>query len=219
MKEFNSKVQLDQSLCADLVKIIQQAIAEKGSANILLSGGSSPIHLYELLSKCDIDWSKVIIGLVDERFVEPNNDFSNEKMIRKKLIQNHASTATFCGMVENSIDQIDNAKSIASTYAIFYNQLDLVLLGMGEDGHTASLFPGDDVSEKLLRSQKIGIYNTISPNFPTDRITCSAAMILQAENIILMLSGEKKLNVFETSSENQLPISFFKDKLQVYYSI
>jgi 6-phosphogluconolactonase/glucosamine-6-phosphate isomerase/deaminase len=69
------------------------------------------------------------------------------------------------------------------------------------------------------RSQKIGIYNTISPNFPTDRITCSAAMLLQAENIILMLSGEKKLNVFETSSENQLPISFFKDKLQVYYSI
>ncbi len=219
MKEFNSKVQLEQSLCADLVKIIQQAIAEKGSAKILLSGGSSPIHLYKLLSNCEIDWSKVIIGLVDERFVEPNNDFSNEKMIREKLIQNQASTATFYGMVENSTDQMENVKSIASTYEVFYHHLDLVLLGMGEDGHTASLFPGDDVSEKLLRSQKIGIYNTISPNFPNDRITCSAEMLRQAENIILMISGEKKLHVFETSSENQLPISFFKDKLQVYYSI
>ncbi len=219
MKEFNSKVQLEQSLCDDLVKIIQQAITQKGSAKILLSGGSSPIHLYKLLSNCEIDWSKVIIGLVDERFVEPNNDFSNEKMIREKLIQNQASTATFYGMVENSNDQMENVKSIASTYAVFYNQLDLVLLGMGEDGHTASLFPGDDVSEKLLRSQKIGIYNTISPNFPNDRITCSAEMLRQAENIILMISGEKKLHVFETSSENHLPISFFKDKLQVYYSI
>ena len=219
MKEFNSKDQFEQSLCADLVKIIQQAIAQKGSAKILLSGGSSPIHLYELLSNCEIDWSKVIIGLVDERFVEPNNDFSNEKMIREKLIQNQASTATFYGMVENSTDQMENVKSIASTYEVFYNHLDLVLLGMGEDGHTASLFPGDDVSEKLLRSKKIGIYNTTSPNFPNDRITCSAEMLRQAENIFLMLSGEKKLHVFETSSENQLPISFFKDKLQVYYSI
>jgi 6-phosphogluconolactonase len=219
MKEFNSKVQLEQSLCADLVKIIQQAIAQKGSAKILLSGGSSPIHLYELLSKCEIDWSKVIIGLVDERFVEPNNDFSNEKMIREKLIQNHASRATFYGMVENSTDQMENVKNIDSTYKVFYNQLDLALLGMGEDGHTASLFPGDDVSEKLLRSKRIGIYNTTSPNFPNDRITCSAEMLRQAENVFLMLSGEKKLNVFETSSENQLPISFFKDKLQVYYSI
>ena len=121
MKEFNSKVQLEQSLCADLVKIIQQAIAEKGSAKILLSGGSSPIHLYKLLSNCEIDWSKVIIGLVDERFVEPNNDFSNEKMIREKLIQNQASTATFYGMVENSTDQMENVKSIASTYEVFYH--------------------------------------------------------------------------------------------------
>ncbi len=219
MKEFNSKDQLDQSLCDDLVKIIQQAISEKGSANILLSGGSSPIHLYELMSNIELDWSKVIIGLVDERFVAPNNEFSNEKMIREKLIQNYASTATFYGMVENSADQMENVKNISSNYEVFHNQLDLVLIGMGEDGHTASLFPNDAVSEQLLRSQEIGIYNTISPNFPNERITCSTAMLLQAENIILMLSGEKKLHVFETSTENQLPISFFNDKLQVYYSI
>ncbi len=219
MKEFSSKDQLDQALCGDLVKIIQQAISENGSANILLSGGSSPIHLYELMSNLNLDWSKVKVGLVDERFVDASNEFSNEKMIREKLIQNYASKATIFGMVDNSIDQMENLKTITSKYKDFYNQLDLVLLGMGEDGHTASLFPNDEVSEQLLRSSEIGIYNTISPNYPNNRITCSAAMLLQAKNIILMLSGEKKLHVFETSSDSQLPISFFKDKLQVYYSI
>jgi 6-phosphogluconolactonase len=219
MKEFSSKDQLDQSLCADVVKVIQQAISEKGSAHILLSGGSSPIHLYELMSNTDLDWSKVVVGLVDERFVAPNNEFSNEKMIREKLMQNYASKATFFGMVENGTDQIENLELIASKYESFYNQLDLVLLGMGEDGHTASLFPNDAVSEQLLRSQEIGIFNTNSPNFPNDRITCSATMLLQAENIMLMLSGKKKLHVFETATESQLPISFFIDKLQVYYSI
>lgn len=219
MKEFSSKDQLDQSLCADLVKIIQRAISENGSANILLSGGSSPIRLYELMSNVALDWSKVLIGLVDERFVPPINEFSNEKMIRERLIQNHAVTARFVGMVANSLDQIENVNFIAGKYRPFMQKIDLVLLGMGEDGHTASLFPNDKVSEHLLKSSEIGIYNTISPNFPTNRITCSAAMLLQAENIILMLSGKKKLQVFETSVENQLPISFFKDKLQVYYSI
>ena len=219
MKEFNSKDQLDQALCADLVKIIQRAISENGSANILLSGGSSPIRLYELMSNAEISWSKVLIGLVDERFVPPINEFSNEKMIREKLIQNNALSARFAGMVANSLDQIENVNFISSKYQPFMQQVDLVLLGMGEDGHTASLFPNDEVSEQLLRSSEIGIYNTISPNFPNNRITCSAAMLLQADNIVLMLSGEKKLQVFETSEENQLPISFFKDKLQVYYSI
>lgn len=219
MKEFSSKDQLDQALCDDLVKIIQRAISENGTANMLLSGGSSPIRLYELLSNIDLDWSKVKVGLVDERFVAPTNEFSNEKMIREKLIQNNASKALFCGMVENSFDQVENVKSVDVKYKDFHNQLDLVLLGMGEDGHTASLFPGDAISENLLRSSEVGIFNTKSPNFPTDRITCSTAMLLQAENIILMLSGAKKLHVFETATENQLPISFFKDKLQVYYSI
>jgi 6-phosphogluconolactonase len=219
MKEFSSKDQLDQALCADLAKIIQRAISDKGSANILLSGGSSPIRLYELMSNADLDWSKVLIGLVDERFVPPINEFSNEKMIREKLIQNQAQSARFIGMVANTLDQIENVNFIEGKYQPFMQKIDLVLLGMGEDGHTASLFPNDEVSEQLLRSSEIGIYNTISPNFPNNRITCSAAMLLQAENIILMLSGEKKLQVFETSQENQLPISFFKDKLLVYYSI
>ncbi len=219
MKEFSSKDQLDQVLCADLVKIIQRAISENGSANILLSGGSSPIRLYELMSNADLDWSQVLIGLVDERFVPPINEFSNEKMIREKLIQNYAQSARFVGMVANSLDQIENVNFIAGKYQPFMQKIDLVLLGMGEDGHTASLFPNDEVSEQLLGSSEIGIYNTISPNFPNNRITCSAAMLLQAKNIILMLSGEKKLHVFETSADSQLPISFFKDKLQVYYSI
>lgn len=219
MKEFSSKDQLDQALCVDLVKIIQQAISKKGSANILLSGGSSPIRLYELMSNAELEWSKVLVGLVDERFVPPINEFSNEKMIREKLIQNQAQSARFVGMVANSLDQIENVNFIGGKYQPFVQQIDLVLLGMGEDGHTASLFPSDEVSEQLLRSSEVGIYNTKSPNFPNDRITCSPAMLLQAENIILMLSGEKKLHVFETSAEKQLPITFFKDKLQVYYSI
>lgn len=218
MKEFSSKQELDQVLCKDIVKIIEEAISERKVAHILLSGGSSPVQLYELLSQADLDWSKVVIGLVDERFVPPINEFSNERMIAEKLIQNKAHKAQLLGMVANSSNQEDNLHLISEKYRPFMKQLDLVLFGMGEDGHTASLFPNDEVSENLLRSDEIGIFNTISPNHPQNRITCSPAMLNQSKNMILMLSGEKKLNVFQEAPMNQLPISFFVENLQVYYS-
>lgn len=219
MKTFNSKSALDLALCGDMSQIIIAAIAQNGQANVLLSGGSSPIHLYQLLSQVDLDWSKVNVGLVDERFVAPTDDFSNEKMIRATLLQHHGKSIRFFGMVSDENDKIENVQQIAEIYQLFANHTDLVLLGMGEDGHTASLFPQDEVSEALLTSTQIGVFNTNSPNFPNDRITCSAELLLQAKNRILMLSGEKKLAVYEAANANRLPISFFKDKLSVYYSI
>jgi 6-phosphogluconolactonase len=220
MKVFENKEILNQSLADALAACIQQAILSHGKAHILLSGGSSPVALYSMLSQIDLPWEKVVIGLVDERFVPKESEFSNERMIRETLLQGAGAKATFLGMVVDGMDYVSNCQHIHELYSPFMQQLDLVVLGMGEDGHTASLFPGDTVSEELLNSAQIGIYNTTSPNEPTRRITCSREMLFRANKTILLLTGNAKKIVFENASANRLPISFWSEEmLDIYYSI
>ena len=137
IKQFKSIEQLENSLVRDIVKIITDSIENYGDARILLSGGSTPINLYSTLSQQNINWSKVKIGLVDERFVNNDSEFSNEKLIRKNLLQNYAKEAIFFEMVYSTDNEKLNLDLVNDKYSSFMKRLDLTILGMGSDGHTA----------------------------------------------------------------------------------
>ena len=219
MKIFETKKELEVALCASIVERIEMAISLFGDCHILLSGGSTPIDLFDLLSQQVISWEKVHIGLVDERYVAPSDDFSNEKMIRNQLLKNHASAANFVGMVKDESDEERNRVQVEKAYIPFLHRIDLVLLGMGEDGHTASLFPADPASEADLNSKHVGIISTRAPKYPERRISCSKQALLQSGMLFLMLVGEKKLAAFDWAIAEKLPISHFNtSQLTIYYS-
>ena len=221
IKTFENKKDLESTLLLKISICISDAIKKYGDARFLLSGGSTPINLYSLLSEETIEWEKVKIGLVDERFVPIENLFNNETQIKNNLLKNSAKFATIFGMVYNYENEMLNLKMVNQQYKTFFERIDFTILGMGEDGHTASLFPGDKESEELMNTSNIGIFSTKSPSFPYNRITCSKELIAKSNYIALFISGETKFNVLKNSIETQVPISYFvknSKNMEIYYS-
>ena len=221
IKKFENKKNLESSLLLKISTCISDAIKKYGDARFLLSGGSTPMNLYSLLSEETIEWEKVKIGLVDERFVPKENLFNNETQIKNNLLKNSAKFATIFGMVYNYENEILNLKIVNEQYKTFFERIDFTILGMGEDGHTASLFPGDKESEELMNTSNIGIFSTKSPSFPYNRITCSKELIANSNYIALFINGETKFNVLKNSIETQVPISYFvknSKNMEIYYS-
>ncbi len=221
IKKFENKKNLESSLLLKISTCISDAIKKYGDARFLLSGGSTPMNLYSLLSEETIEWEKVKIGLVDERFVPKENLFNNETQIKNNLLKNSAKFATIFGMVYNYENEILNLKMVNQQYKTFFERIDFTILGMGEDGHTASLFPGDKESEELMNTSNIGIFSTKSPSFPYNRITCSKELIANSNYIALFINGETKFNVLKNSIETQVPISYFvknSKNMEIYYS-
>lgn len=221
IKTFKSLEELESVLLAEFQIIITNAINQFGDARILISGGSTPIHFYSLLSELSLSWNNVKIGLVDERFVPLSNKFSNEAMIRRELLKNNATEAEFFSMVLDSEDRQHNIQLVNDEYMIFKERVDVVLLGMGEDGHTASLFPNDPNSDFASHTDEIAIFNTQAPEFPNDRITCGQKMLIMADKKLLLIKGPKKLEVLKKSKLSLFPITPFvleSSKMEVYYA-
>ena len=185
------------SKAADLfVESAKKAILEKGQFTAVLTGGSSPAGIYTLLAsdgyKSKIDWSKVYIFWGDERWVPLNDDLSNAKM-------SYATLLSHVPIPEKNIFPMYREGVSAEDYAVEYEQsirsilgsdgkFDLILLGMGDDGHTASLFPGEAVLNE--QTKWVSAYRLESQNM--HRITLTAPIINKAEKIVVVAFGEKK---------------------------
>ena len=217
MRLHASKEELEDALLHDIKLVISEDILKLGKAKILLSGGSTPSGLYRKLSSTQLDWSKVIVGLVDERFVKNSSDFSNEKLVKTCFLINEAKNATFIPMIFSADNEVLNLLRTNESYAVF-NDASVIILGMGEDGHTASLFPNDSDSTRAMDSGQ-NIFFTNSPSNPTRRITCTPKLLLSSKNIFLMLTGENKKEVLFSAAKNKLPISHFIGSItEIYYS-
>jgi len=217
IKSYRDMETLENDLSQRIIELLKTAIQDKNNAKLLLSGGNTPKGVYSKLSRADIDWKKVQIGLVDERFVENESKFSNEKMIRDILIQNKASKAKLIGMLFDS-DYKKNLEAAKSQYKDFKNA-DLVILGMGNDGHTASIFPNDKSSEKACSNNSANLANTSAPDHPVQRITLNRKFICEANEVILMITGNDKGLIFENSMKSNYPIRHFIHKINsVYYT-
>jgi len=217
--EYSDVHALENALLSRMALLIENCIQESGKATILLSGGSTPVELYKKMSHLDLDWSHVHVGLVDERYVETDDTMSNERLIRETLLQNRAKDANFTGMVHTFQSPEDNLIQVNQAYEQHFAHVDICLLGMGNDGHTASLFPNDSASTDSLNSKStepLVIY-TQAPAFPKHRISASFSYLMQSKHLILMLTGAAKKALFLESNRDKLPIDYFKAKLEVHY--
>lgn len=198
---YNTTEEINVKAATIFTEAAQKAIAEKGQFTAVLTGGSSPAGIYKLLAsdayKTKIDWSKVIIFWGDERWVPLNDDLSNAKMSYATLL-NHVPIPS-----ENIFEMYQDGVT-PKDYAITYEQairkilgeegkFDLILLGMGDDGHTASLFPGQAVLEE--QNKWVDAYY-LEPQ-KMHRITLTAPLINKAEKIIVIAFGEKKAHALK----------------------
>lgn len=221
---FKQKTDLQEKLCKKITSIINETLKQEEYAVMALSGGSTPKPLFERLSKVDLDWSKVILTLVDERWVENTNKDSNEKLIKDYLMQNQASKASFIPLKLEYDTPFEAISECSKQFKDIKQSFDIVILGMGEDAHTASFFPKDRNLKNALSTKEI-CAPTIPSDAPHQRMTLSLDKLLKAKNIFLHIEGEKKYNVYNNAlkdgSIEDMPIrSFLRNEknLEVYYA-
>ncbi len=199
-------------LSEQIFDILKLTIQEKGSANFVVSGGSSPVKIFNELSLKDLDWTKVNITLVDDRLVDKSHNDSNEKLVIENLIINKAAELNFISLC-NSPEKILNIN----------RPFDIMLLGMGEDGHFASLFPSliKTNSDYFDPSSTPEIIYTEALGSPCHkRISMNLSMILQSNTIFLLIPSEKKLEVYEEAKKNKkIPLYFLLNQIKTKITI
>jgi 6-phosphogluconolactonase len=209
--EFADQQVLCQKLSQRICAALQKAIAERGKATLVVSGGSTPVPLFSLLSEISIKWDRVYITLADERWVEVRDRDSNEASVRKHLMRNLAEKAHFHGLKNGHASAVDGEFECGKTLARFPVPFDIVILGMGPDGHTASLFPGASRLIDAVDMSSGRLCMAITPvTAPHERITLTLPALLDSDQIYLHLSGKEKRDVYERAlggdSVEKMPI-------------
>ncbi|OCG18112.1 6-phosphogluconolactonase [Gilliamella sp. WF3-4] len=222
LNKYENNQLLIEDLTSHIVNKLKQAIEQKGHASIAVSGGKTPIPLFALLSQQDMEWSRVFITLVDDRWVDNTDDASNEKLVIAHLLQNNAKVANFVGLKNNCDNPFNGAEITEKMLDKIPMPFDVIILGMGEDGHTASLFPGAaNLARGLDMKSGRKVVGMTPLTAPLDRITLTLPTILNSKNIYLHLVGESKMHVLEQAEKgndvNQMPIRAIlqQDKVNV----
>lgn len=231
LKSFDTKAAMVQTLADKMAIHLDETIDAFGRASWAVSGGSTPVPLFNAIREKDIDWSKVTISLVDDRWVPESHDRSNAAMIKRELLQDKAAKADFLTLYRADQSPFDCADDVNESYqaAVPFSS---VLLGMGPDGHTASLFPGArgleeafDLDSAPIVSPIEAIQSEVTGN-ETLRLTLSARAIQGCSHLRMMLVGKSKLEALEhyMNDESQPPapikrlLSLLDHPLTVYYA-
>ncbi|HBY84962.1 MAG TPA: 6-phosphogluconolactonase [Colwellia sp.] len=214
LTEFPARSELDNELAKTVSTILAEAIKNTGKASIAVSGGSTPKGFFSVLSQSDIDWSKVTITLADERWVPIDSEASNTRLVHENLLQNKAKEAKFFYLKQGDelTDETLADLNVAASKTLL--PLDVLILGMGEDGHTASLFPCSDEITSGLDVTNDAVLLKVQPKTAShQRISFTFASLITSKNIFLHSCGEGKKTVLTQALEGddsfEMPIRAF----------
>jgi len=168
-------------------------------ATLAVSGGTSPRAFFQALTLESLDWARVDVTLVDDRWVAETDNASNARLVRETLLTQAASAARFAPLVDVSVSL--DARVAALNADASYAQQNVAVLGMGEDGHTASLFadaPAHEWTHALRTGER---YVAVHPGAaPHVRISLSMSALKRVERLFLLISGERKLDVLKAAA-------------------
>jgi 6-phosphogluconolactonase len=221
---FPNATALTEALASAISSALQSGLARGRGASLAVPGGHTPVPLYELLSKAPLDWSNVWVTLTDERWVAADAAASNEHLARKHLLRNAAASAQFVGMKNSAPDAQSGAASSWSEVAAVPRPFDFMLLGMGDDGHCASLFPhSPGLPAALDLSQPPGCVAMTAPVAPHARISLNLRALLDSRQIVVLLTGAEKWATLERArahgSALDMPVRALMQQQNVPFSV
>jgi 6-phosphogluconolactonase len=201
--DYESADEMADAVAGDIGFIIESAIDARGAAVIALAGGKTPIPIYEKLAKAKIDWKRVTIIPGDDRIVPLGDPLSNVTAIGKIFIPKGARVLPLVS--DKAPDYKAAGRSADALLQDVHWPLDLCLLGVGGDGHCASIFPGPDYDEALngpKERRALGVMpDPLPPEAPVARVTLSRAAIVSARALMIAFTGEAKKDVLEAAIE------------------
>lgn len=189
-------------------------------ASLCLPGGSTPVPVYRALSAAQLDWSKVTVLLGDERWLPETDPRSNSGMIRRELLRGPAAEAAYLDLYTGQI-QPEDAEAALSAEVDALLPITVTLLGMGDDMHTASLFPGMPRLPMALGPDAQSVIAMRGGNAPEPRISLSAAALKKSIGLHLMITGTAKREALEASRKRMpedAPIAAFLNELTVHWA-
>lgn len=220
--EFKSPVLLADGLALNVAKQLSDAIDARGTATLVVSGGRSPVAFFQNLAKQKLDWSKVVVTLADERWVPVEHADSNAGLLKRYLLQGPAAKAQFLSLYSATAN-LELAAEQADRLLAELPPIDVLILGMGDDGHTASLFPNSpNLADALKVDGTRRCYPMLAPTVPRQRLTMSRALLASAKTTVLSISGQSKLTTLSAALAGDdvaaMPIrAFLQPTLEIYW--
>ncbi|MDP5135464.1 6-phosphogluconolactonase [Rheinheimera baltica] len=212
LQQFADTSALNNDFANRLVSILQQGIEQRGAAYLVVSGGKTPQALFNTLSQVDLAWDKVTVLLADDRWLDDNQQDSNERLVKATLLQHKAQAATFVSLYAQGASAFEGVAEILPRVSGL-PQFDAVILGMGEDGHTASLFPCSAQISAGLALDAPAVLAVEPKTAPYQRMSLSLPRLLNSRHLFLHLVGSNKLAVLNKAMAEQdalaMPIRAF----------
>ncbi|MBX2839804.1 MAG: 6-phosphogluconolactonase [Gammaproteobacteria bacterium] len=222
---------LADKLADDVAAHLQHSIEINDAASLVVSGGSTPLPFFKALSHQALRWGKVKVTLADERWVPYASDDSNERFVRENLLVDQASDARFQSLYVDGAEPEEALPKLEAGLSTVARPFSVVILGMGGDGHTASLFPEAAELDDAMALDGTASLAVMRPSSVSQtRITLTRPALLDTEHLIVHITGDKKRSLLEDvlvavandCGGDYLPIGrFFEDNnrpVTVYWS-
>lgn len=224
---FDQPKKLAAALAESLGEDLKRAVEERGRASLVVSGGSTPLPLFAALSKRDLPWDSVWVTLADERWVDPSDDASNEKLVRTHLLRDAAAAAHFVALKTDASSPEAGEAECEARIGDMPRPFDVVVLGMGGDGHTASLFPDAARLPEAIDPTSDRTCLAMRPQSAANpRMTLTLAALLDSRRTVIHITGDEKWQVYRRAlapgPAEELPIRAILDRgpepIDVYWS-
>ncbi|MYL24203.1 6-phosphogluconolactonase [Halomonas alkaliantarctica] len=217
-----ARQQLAEQLAEAVAEGLREDLKHQARALLVVSGGSTPVAFFQALAATSLPWARVDVTLADERWVDEQSADSNANLVREHLLQGDAESAPFISLTTADETPEEGAAEVAKRLEALSWPASAVVLGMGGDGHTASLFP-DSRELGLALTTAEAVVAVRSPSQPLARITLSADRLHQARRHFVHITGEEKravlANALQGDDARQLPIrAFFSCPLAIYWA-
>jgi len=200
LRSFTGRDDLASALARFVADALEHRIRRDGKAALAVSGGRTPTRFFEALAGERLPWSDVVVTLVDERWVDEDSPRSNAALVRRHLLHGPAGAAEFVPLWRPVPTPEDGLSAVSAAIADLPHPFAAVVLGMGDDGHTASFFPGGDrLAEALDPAGTAPVLPMRAPGAGEPRITLTLPLLLAADRVAIHVEGDGKMAVLDAA--------------------